>query len=502
MRTWLLILAILGFSPSVFAGGYKTHRMHDGTVLTFERHQAMRRIGSTPTKPWDADKVYRVPVVLFSFADCDFSCEDPKLFYDRMFNEPGYNLGKGPGCIADYFRDQSNGLFNIQFDILGPVKLSSNQKTSNVFNQGSAQFFEAIEAVDPEVSFTDYDWYGEGYVPTVILIFAGYGGNETAETAKGCIWPNTGSFYRSFDGVRINFYSASAELWSNNASCGIGTICHEYCHTFDLPDFYPTEGSEFSVLDEWDLMDGGCYAGDGWCPVNLSSHERELMKWQSPTDLTVSTQVTEMPPFDQGGVAYRIVNETYPLEYYLLENRQQTGWDLMLPGHGLLVSHVDYDKGSWSGNSVNNTPSHHRFEFFHADGLDFNYYESLYGKKNQYAADGRSIRLRYTAYPYMDDEGVVHDALTDTTTPAATLFHARSDGSLFMGKPITQIQETDGLISFHFSDKPDAIISLPADHETVAIYDLQGNVLNSLNSLSPRLLIVKYSDGTTKKVFR
>ena len=505
MRKWLLLLALCALGSSAFAVGVITHRMSDGTVLAFKRHQAMRRAGYTPTKPWDANKVYRVPVILVSFADCDFSCEDPKLFYDRLFNEQGYNLGKGPGCVADYFRDQSNGLFNIQFDILGPVRLSSNQKTGSGHNSGSTQFSEAVKAVDPEVNFADYDWDGEGQVSTVIFIYAGYGGNEVAEVAQGCIWPNTGSFYRSLDGVRINYYSASAELWSNNVSCGIGTICHEYCHTFGLPDFYPTSGSEYSVLDEWDLMDGGCYAGDGWCPVNFSSHERELMKWQSPTDLTVSTHVTEMPPFDQGGVAYRIVNEAYPSEYYLLENRQQTGWDLMLPGHGLLVSHVDYRESSWSSNSVNISPSHHRFEYFHADGLDFNYFESLYGRENVYSEDGRSIRLQHTAYPYTDSLGVVHDALTDTTTPAATLFHACADGSLFMGKPITQIQESDGLISFHFSDTPDAIVPIHSDATPVAIYDLQGNVLhslNSLNSLSPRIYIVRYSDGTTKKVFR
>ena len=500
MRTLLVILAVCGLGPSVFAGGYKTHQMRDGTVLSFERQQVTRRIGSLPTRPWDANKVYRVPVILFSFADCDFSCEDPLQFYDRLFNEHGYNLGVGPGCVADYFRDQSQGLFNIRFDILGPVKLSSKQKTGSSYNSGISQLTEAVKAVDEEVNFADYDWYGEGYVPTVIFIFAGCGGNESAEVAKGCIWPNTGSFYRSFDGVRINYYSASAELWSNNVSCGIGTICHEYCHTFGMLDFYPTMGSEYSVLDEWDLMDGGCFSGDGWCPPNLSIYERKLMKWATPVDLTTSEQITAMPPFDKSGLAYRIVNDDYQTEYYLLENRQQVGWDSMLPGHGLLVAHVDDNPSDWR--YVNNDPSHHFYEYFHADGHDFNYYESLYGKKNQYAADGRSIRLQHSAYPYTDAEGVVHDALTDTTTPAATLFHARADGRLFMGKPITQIQESDGLISFHFSDTPDAIIPVSSDATPVAIYDLQGNVLNSFNSLSPRLYIIRFSDGSTKKVSR
>ena len=503
MRKSLFILILGLFVASAYAGGYKTHRMSDGTILSFKRHKVERRVGSLPTKPWDANKVYRVPVILFSFVDCDFSCEDPNAFYDRLFNESGYNLGAGPGCVADYFRDQSRGLFNVQFDIIGPVKLSSSQKTSSDYNRGSSQFYEAGLAADPLVNFADYVWPGQSGVPTIIFIYAGYGGNESASVATGCIHPNTGYYGRRYDGVSISYYSASAELWSNDVSCGIGTICHEYCHTFGMLDFYPTMGDEYSVLDEWDLMDGGCFSGDGWCPPNLSIYQRGLMQWQSPVDLTTSTEITDMPPFNQDGLAYRIVNDAYPSEYYLLENRQQTGWDYMLPGHGLLIAHVD-DNISFSG-YINNSPSHHCYDYFHADGHDFNYYESLYGRKNVYTADGRSIRLQHSAFPYTDSEGVIHDALTDTTSPAATLFHTNADGRLFMGKPITQIQESDSLISFRFSDTPDAIVPIHSDATPVAIYDLQGNVLNSLNSLnslSPRLYIVRFSDGTTKKCIR
>ena len=506
MRTLFTILAVVGFTLSVFAGGHRTHRMRNGTVLTFEHehHQAARRLGGIPSSSWDADHVYRVPVILFSFADCDFSCEDPQQFYHRLFNEPGYNLGRGPGCVADYLRHQSSGLFNVQFDVYGPVKLSSKQKIDGGYNQGTSQFYEAAQAADPQVNFADYVWPGESRVRTVIFIYAGYGGNELADAATGCIHPNTGYYEHEFDKVRVSYYSASAELWSINASCGIGTICHEYLHTFDIPDLYPTIKTDdgYSIVDEWDLMDGGCFSDDGWCPPNLSIYERELMRWQSPVDLTTATTITAMPPFNEGGMAYRIVNDAYRTEYYLLENRQQIGWDMMLPGHGLLVSHVDDD--TYRSGYVNNDPKHHCYDYFHADNHDYKYYQSLYGN-HIYDDDGRNLYLQHTAYPYTDAEGVTHNALTDSTTPAATLFHANRDGRFFMGKPITEIQETDGLISFRFSDIPDAITPLPADKMPVAIYDLQGNVFNSFNSLdsfSPRIFIVRFSDGTTKKYIR
>ena len=173
MRKILAILVLCALTSSVFAARYKTHQLRDGTVLRFARQQAVQRVGEVPTKMWDANKVYRVPVVLFSFADCDFSWEDPREYYDRMFNEKGYNPGGGPGCVADYFRAQSNGLFNIQFDIIGPVKLTTNQKSKAKENQGWLQINEALKAVDPEVDFSVYDWDGQGRVQAVILIYAG-----------------------------------------------------------------------------------------------------------------------------------------------------------------------------------------------------------------------------------------------------------------------------------------------------------------------------------------
>ena len=73
----LLLFVVL---PSVFAGGRITHRMRNGQELTFLRHQALQPVSPSPDAAWDANKIYRIPVVLFSFADCDFSWDDPQSF--------------------------------------------------------------------------------------------------------------------------------------------------------------------------------------------------------------------------------------------------------------------------------------------------------------------------------------------------------------------------------------------------------------------------------------
>lgn len=499
MRSLICIL-LLSLCLTANAARQRTFRKANNPVCQTTRSAVVHKSLPTPHTQWNSQKTYRVPVILMSFADLDFSSENPQQFYDRLFNEGGFNLGLGPGCVADYFRDQSGGQFNVVFDVVGPIKLTSNQKSKNDNNFGTGQFREAIKLADEQFNYADYDWDGDGEAKAVIIIYAGYGGNEEDDTAYGCIWPNTDALYFSLDGVGIGGYSASPELWIDNSFCGIGTICHEFCHVLGLPDFYPTSSDEFSVVDEWDLMDGGNYANNGWCPPNLSTHEREFIGWLHPEDLTEATTIMDMPSFDRSGKAYRIVNDACPTEYYILENRQWEGWDLMLPNHGLLITHVDFDASVWQSNHVNSSPSHHHLEYFHADNLDYNWYDDWLGEDYPYGADGRNLHLQNTSYPYVDAEGVLYDALTDTSLPAATIFNKRADGELLMGKSIKDIRETEGGISFDFSTISTGIVTLSAEARPVACYDLQGRLLPS--SPTKGLYIIKYSDGTTRKVLR
>ena len=55
----------------------------------------------------------------------------PQATYHEIFNTPGYNQRDGAGCVADYFRDQSDGRFNLQFDVYGPYKTSGSVKTGS-----------------------------------------------------------------------------------------------------------------------------------------------------------------------------------------------------------------------------------------------------------------------------------------------------------------------------------------------------------------------------------
>ena len=436
-----------------------------------------------PSKDWDANKTYRQAVVLITFADCDFSMEDPAAYYQRLFNENGYNEGYGLGSVADYFRDQSGGLFNLQFDIYGPIKVSISAKGS-YSNYGFNAMEEALAALDTLTTqdFSVYDWNGDGVVEQMLFVAAGLCGNQ----ASGYIWPNTDYTTLNAPGKKEMVNTCiTCELWRDKTLCGIGTICHEFVHCLGLPDLYPVGGTYYSAIDEWDLMDGGNYTNKGWCPPNFSALEKMLLGWASPIELTSPTTITGMKPVSEGGETYLIRNSGYDDEFYLLENRRQTKWDYCLPGQGLAIFHVDYNQDKWTSNQVNNVDGHYRYDLFHADGKAYIDWDP----KNDGKDDGKYTmepwaRNRYlstSVYPFTNPETLfINEGLTDGTSPAATLYYANADGAKFMQKAITNIQvASDGSISFDFMQVPSGINELRIENSELkdSWYDLQGRRL-------------------------
>lgn len=435
---------------------------------------------------WDPDRIYRQLVVLVSFSDCEFSMEDPQATYNAMFNERGYNQRVGPGCVADYFRDQSEGRLNIQFDVYGPVKVSSSVKQLGSIRKISAKTVcqEAAQKLIeqyPEMDFSVYDWYGEKKVTQVIFVYAGYAGNDAGYEYT---WPTTGYFsaVTTPDDYNITHYSASGELWYNNTSCGIGTICHEFTHCLGLPDVYMAATS-YPIVDEWDLMDGGPNTNRGWCPPNYSPLEKMLLGWLTPVELTKDTVITGLKPVAEGGDAY-IINHT-DVEFYLIENRQWKGWDLGLPGQGLLVYHVLYDKNAWGNNKINNRKGYPYYSIVAADNLSYDdWFDLIIGRglKSPYVNKNErlnSMILSSAAYPWQTDStSFVNNALSNISVPTTEMYTANEKGDTILSKSISDItQHDDGTVSFVFHGSIPDGVSAPrtTTAETSPIYTLQGS---------------------------
>lgn len=480
---------------------------------------AVRKKLPTPNTEWNPEREYRQLVVLLEFADTTFSyADDPSAFYDNMFNTSGFNRRNGPGCVADYYRDQSEGRLNLKFDVYGPVKVTTkaqpyDKPTASTTNYGRDSFAEAMKKViaeHPDIDFAVYDWNGDKKIEQVIFIYAGPSGNQGVST-YGYVWPNTSTFttITTADGYKISNYTASGELWhskNNCISCGIGTVCHEFTHSLGLPDIYPTtDTAGYSVCDEWDLMDGGNFTNYGWCPPNYTPVEKWLMGWLSFTDLDAPATITDLKPVAEGGEAYRIKHSED--EWLILENRQQRGWDAGAPGKGLVIYHVNFNKSAWSGNTVNNNASKRRFELVHADNMDFDAWDAIIPGNPYLNSQRMNSRILSTSpYPWTTDStAFINDALTDTSVPAPQMNYANEQGEKLLNKPITNIRMDDeGFISFDFMGgdqtgmKEFRAESLGARDE---VYDMMGRRIRNSQFSNSQFRIVRRPDGTVKKMF-
>lgn len=407
---------------------------HTRLMSTRNKQRAARRVGTAPEGGYKGQKKGLVILAEFSDVKFTYTRED----FNDYFNKVGYNAHGMHGSVHDYFYEQSYGQFDLEFDIVGPVSMTSKANYYSTDNKRVAGMVNTLcKSVDDQVDFSKYDWDGDGTVDQVYVIYAGWG---AAQGAENTIWPHewtvraSGSQYKTQEGLLIDTYGISCELMGNSGSDidGIGTSCHEFSHCLGLPDFYDTRenGTNFG-MNVWSLMDYGCYNGDdnGHCPCGYTAYERWFAGWLEPTELNSSCQVTDMPAIEDEPVAYIMYNEKNKNEYYLLANHQNKGFDESQYGHGLLVLHVDYDATSWSQNTANNTTGHERMTIIPADN-------SLAVSNSSLAGD---------PYPGMRN----NSQLTDASKPAASLYNDNLDGKKFMGKPLTDITEVEGLVTFN-----------------------------------------------------
>jgi len=387
-------------------------------------------------------------LILVNFKDREMvNKEGSKAIFDQMLNGINNPYGDNYGSVREYFKAQSYGQFEVEFDVVGPVTVSQNMSyygandSEGNDKHPEEMIKEACDSVKNQVNFADYDWDGDGEVENIYVTYAGFG--EASGADDDTIWPHQWSLSEAGttlkrDGVKINTYACGSELYGTSGTTidGIGTMCHEYSHCLGLPDFYDIDYSGGHGMFDWDVMDGGSYNDDGYCPAAYTAYEREFCGWLTYTELTSGTNVTDMPNIEDNPVAYVVRNDGHTDEYYVLANHQQKGWNKAEAGHGMLIIHVDYDKTVWENNGPNDVVNRQRMTIIPADNK-FDY-ETYDGDKYYYGNQG-------DLWPYNKTT-----ALTDYSTPKAALYNANTDGQKLMHKPIEDITEVDGLISFRF----------------------------------------------------
>ena len=450
-------------------------------------------------------------IILVNFKDVKFGKTHTRTMFNNIANKKGFTNRLGfKGSVKDYFLAQSNGQFELDFDVVGPYTLSQNMayygahtKDGNVDAKAGHMVLEACQMADKDVNYADYDWDGDGEVDQVFVIYAGFG--EADGGSEDTIWPHesmlsastVGTRYETKDGVNVNTYACGNEntydMLGRSRINGIGTICHEFSHCLGYPDLYDTNyGGNFG-MGSFDLMSSGSYNGESFCPPNYSAYEKWIAGWITPIVLDKPASVKGLQAQDvKYGQAFVVYNDNNKNEYYLIENRQQSVgiWDKQLPASGMMITHVDYDENIWAWNNVN-TIVNYSSQY----GKDYAYLDNDHQRLTIFHADneeGASANSQAgDLYPFNGN-----NSLTDTSSPAATIYQ----GGSTMGKPITNItQNEDGSIDFDFmGGSNDNIISgihfVENDEMSSfgqGVYSLDGRYMGtSVNGLDKGIYIV------------
>ena len=351
--------------------------------------------------------------LLIGFPDKAFT--KTQTDFNNLFNQVGYSANLATGSVHDFFAESSYNQLNLTVTVAGPFTAANNMAYygGNSGGQGTdlrprELVAEAIDLADPTVNFADFDNDNDGTVDGVYVIYAGYG--EEAGGGANTIWAHAWNLASPVtkDGKTISKYSCSCELSgaSGMTTTAIGVICHEFGHVLGAPDYYDTDyetNGQYAGTGYWDLQASGSWNNNGRTPAQPNAYTKcYIYNWATATVLSGAQTLTLNNSTQNSGSFYRF-NTATANEYYLLENKQNFGFDSFVPGKGLLIYHVDENYIASNSYGIN-AGSHQGMYIIPA---------------NSTSANGIVVSdvmtLNSTGAPYPGSTGKT--SFTDTTTP-------------------------------------------------------------------------------------
>lgn len=330
----------------------------------------------------------RVAVVMAQYKDMAFNTASTAASFNEFFNGANYDFEEATGSVQQYFKDQSFGQYVPTFDVIGPVTLShkrayygENDEYGNDL-RADEMVAEACNLAEDLADFTKYDSDGDGIIDAVIVLFAGVG-EVYGVSDDEAIWPYTGDMEISdyeysvvLDGKTVSYFCAVQELETGKFRAGIGNVVHEFAHILGLPNLCVTDGGLQKTLGDWDVMDHGSYNNRSRTPAAFSAYERFYLGWLEPILLSepMNVRLRDLSASGDCGMITASGQSNLngispdPREFYIVENRQQKGWDKYIPGHGMMLTKVDFVKNKWESDEVNNVERHPCVDIIEADG--------------------------------------------------------------------------------------------------------------------------------------
>ena len=419
--------------------------------------------------------------------------QDLRFTYGRDQFEELIN-GSAPTSAISYFKDQWKDGYTFRFDITEVVTLPQNYAYYGANNEDDQDdkvadlIVDACSAVSPDIDFSTYDNDGDGEADNIFVFYAGPSESEGA--GANYIWPHMWYLqsgaditYRR-DGVLVDNYACTSELGLDEnlqtftSMATIGTFCHEYTHTFGIPDLYDTDDGSSGGYSEamWaciDLMDAGNYNDRGRTPPNYSVVERWYFGMSEGTPLTEGRHT--LRPIEENGDYFYLETDD-EAEVFLLECRHAQGWDAHIGGNGLLIYHLDYSERPagestsagkavtalerWSLNEVNARPEAQCADLIEPDPTSRQKYQNAARAGNR---DAIYTLASHAFWPYMD-ASIDATIFTCDTDPA---FRFKSGADSPLGLSDIRVNG-DGSVSFTvFNDLDEKAPAVKIDRQTV-----------------------------------
>ncbi|WP_081680861.1 M6 family metalloprotease domain-containing protein [Cellulomonas sp. URHD0024] len=340
---------------------------NDGVIVPPEEFPAgtpLTRIRGAAADRAPLRGTVRVAIVLVDFSDKHLTTTKAQM--ETLF----FSTGTLPhGSVKEYYTEVTNGLVQLDGVVVGPYRmphtLSWYAANGSGVGKNDTPFrspvlaHDAAVAANKDVDFSPYDNDKNGFVDAFIVVHAGKGAEETG--ALGDIWSHKstlGTAYKA-DKTKIYGYLTIPE------DAKIGVSAHELGHLlFGFPDLYDIDYSSAGIGD-WCLMAGGSWNGavPGEQPAHPSAWCKVDQGWVTTTVVSADGPLT-VPEVETSHTVFRLWKDGVAgPEYFLLENRQPTGYDAALPGSGLLLWHID---DAIPGNTDEN---HYKVGLVQADGL-------------------------------------------------------------------------------------------------------------------------------------
>ncbi|KAH8647929.1 immune inhibitor A peptidase M6-domain-containing protein, partial [Xylariales sp. PMI_506] len=288
------------------------------------------------------------------------------------FRELFFSTGKiATGSVTEYYTNVSGGKISMEGEVVGPFRMPRKMKD---YAHGASGFQnnvaepnirtlggDALAAATGKIKLAPYDNDHNGYVDAFVVVHAGRGAETDRDPNK--IWSVKWNIpsETTVDGVKVWAFLTIPE------DAYIGVCCHELGHlVFGWPDLYDVDYSSEGI-GNWCLMAGGSWGGSpaGTKPCHPSAWCKVSQGWVNLINET-SNHSLSLQDVKDGHEVHRLWKDgdASSKEYFLIENRQQTGFDQYMPGNGLLVWHVD-------DNMPDNTNErHYKVALMQADGLN------------------------------------------------------------------------------------------------------------------------------------